>query len=183
MRDAGCNARADSLGALIDKIKESLNTAMAHIEGAKVLGDYISLLESKCGEYRELIEDGQKQPAIKVQVCPNGYATIIAPCSTGLTPSNHHELYPQPVKIIQLCKLGSRGCAYDGPEVSRAYTINDQPSNIPAWRLGCALNNAQKALYGDEIDRGLNLLRALFDKGFGVFEIGKSPVDKQQSEQ
>lgn len=74
---------------------------------------------------------------------------------------------------VQVCKLGSHGQAYDGPEVKRAYTYVEQPNNSGAYKLGRALVVAASAKYGDSIDQGLNLLKALHDEGFGVFEIKK----------
>jgi hypothetical protein len=75
---------------------------------------------------------------------------------------------------IQICKLGSHGKAYDGPEARRAYTNSEQPNNLDASKLGRALVAASKAGYGDSIDQGLNLLKALSDEGFGVFELVKN---------
>lgn len=74
---------------------------------------------------------------------------------------------------IETCKLGAYGTAYDGPLVCRAYTQQDSPGNGPAWKLGRALTVVSQMRYGDEIDRGLNLLKALADEGFGVFELPK----------
>lgn len=69
-------------------------------------------------------------------------------------------------------KLGIYGRAYDAPGTKRAYTYRHQPDNVVAWRLGAALNLAhQQGPGGDLIDTGLNLLQALEQQGFGVFEI------------
>ena len=63
------------------------------------------------------------------------------------------------------------GEAYDMPGTLRAYSYKHQPGNQKAWRLGEALRKAAKMPTGDYIDTGLNLLKALEDSGFGVFEL------------
>lgn len=68
--------------------------------------------------------------------------------------------------------LGIRGRAYDTPEMRRAYTYEHQPMNVEATLLGEACNSAAKLTAGDNIDRGLGLLKELQVRGFGVFEIG-----------
>lgn len=73
---------------------------------------------------------------------------------------------PVPVR-----KLGIRGSAYDLPSVKRAYTYADQPDNVVAHRLGRALTEAHNKPAGDWIDKGLGLLQALDQEGFGVFEV------------
>lgn len=73
--------------------------------------------------------------------------------------------------VIQICKLGNYGKAYDGPNECRAYTYAEQPGNPGAWKLGEAAHSAMQASAGDHIDRGLVLLRELQAKGFGVFEL------------
>lgn len=79
---------------------------------------------------------------------------------------------------IQICPLGSFGRAYDKPEVTRAYTCDDQPGNGAAMRLGSAVRECNLKKWGDEIDIGLNLLRTLKEQGFGVFELPKIKIEK-----
>jgi hypothetical protein len=74
---------------------------------------------------------------------------------------------------IQVCKMGNYGKAYDLPQNTRAFTYSAQPDNFGASRLGRALVAATAGTYGDSIDQGLNLLKALSDVGFGVFEVPK----------
>lgn len=69
-------------------------------------------------------------------------------------------------------QIGSRGASYDPKNSKRAFTYEKQPGNVDASRLGGALDNAANASYGDSIDRGLALLKALQESGFGVFQIG-----------
>lgn len=71
--------------------------------------------------------------------------------------------------------LGSYGSAFDPPGTKRAYTYAHQPGNVPAWRLGEAMRAAVPITGGDHIDSGLGLLKALEEKGFGVFEIDAAP--------
>ena len=68
-------------------------------------------------------------------------------------------------------KVGMHGSAYDPPGPCRAYTYEHQPSNLPAYSLGQAHAAASAMSAGDNIDRGLGLLKALEEQGFGVFEI------------
>jgi len=75
--------------------------------------------------------------------------------------------------VLQVCKIGIYGKAYDSPETKRAYTFDDQPGNVEAHKLGQAVNLAALSPGGDLIDQGLSLLRALSGEGFGVFEIDK----------
>lgn len=80
------------------------------------------------------------------------------------------------VPVIQVCKLGIHGKAYDLPETKRAYTYTEQPDNLGASRLGAAATATFAATAGDHIDRGLVLLRELQTNGFGVFELDAAPV-------
>lgn len=86
------------------------------------------------------------------------------------------------VPVIQVCKLGTYGKAYDLPETKRAYTYDEQPDNLGASRLGRAATSASAATAGDHIDRGLVLLRELQAKGFGVFELATAPAQGDQHE-
>lgn len=79
-------------------------------------------------------------------------------------------------------KLGIYGRAYDLPETKRAYTYRHQPDNVMSWRLGAALELAQqRGPGGDLIDAGLNLLAALEQQGFGVFEIDRTAKALEES--
>lgn len=68
--------------------------------------------------------------------------------------------------------IGNYGAAYDMMGTHRAFTYKHQPGNVDASRLGSALTTAANASYGDSTDRGLSLLKALEESGFGVFQIG-----------
>lgn len=72
---------------------------------------------------------------------------------------------------VQTCQIGIYGKAYDGPEVTRAYTYRHQPDNVGASKLGQACYHAIQKPGGDSIDLGLGLLKHLQDAGFGVFEV------------
>jgi len=90
--------------------------------------------------------------------------------ASGLRPAQPQA---QQVLILNLDReLGGVGTAYDMPGPRRAYTFNHQPSNntIPS-RLGSATRSAINSPHGDSVDIGLNLLKALQENGFGVFEI------------
>ncbi|CRM61183.1 hypothetical protein [Pseudomonas sp. 35 E 8] len=76
---------------------------------------------------------------------------------------------PEPVSVLQTCKIGIYGKAFDAPETKRAYTYVDQPDNVAASKLGAAARSCSPG--GDGIDHGLSLLKSLSDQGFGVFEI------------
>lgn len=70
-------------------------------------------------------------------------------------------------------QIGNYGAAYDSPGTKRAYTYDHQPGNIDASKLGRATDIAAVASAGDSIDRGLSLLKALQENGFGVFQVGQ----------
>ena len=78
---------------------------------------------------------------------------------------------PAPVAVVQSCKIGIYGRAYDLPGTKRAYTYKDQPDNVGAMKLGRAASAAKAG--GDSIDHGLSLLKSLSDEGFGVFEVAR----------
>lgn len=75
-------------------------------------------------------------------------------------------------------RLGNFGKAFDGPGEKRAYTYNDQPGNVVAWRLGVASRGPAHQKGGDHIDFGLGLLLDLQEQGFGVFEIADKAPDQ-----
>lgn len=76
-----------------------------------------------------------------------------------------------------VCLMGGFGTAFDTPKTKRAYTYDKQPVNGPAWKLGEACTKAHRGQAGDYIDRGLLLLKALKDEGFGVFDLGAEYPD------
>jgi len=80
-------------------------------------------------------------------------------------------------KVLQ---IGAVGCAYDPPNTYRAFTYDHQPGNGLAWSLGQAALTAAGATAGDNIDRGLSLLKALEAQGFGVFQLPASPTPDKE---
>jgi len=89
------------------------------------------------------------------------------------------ELKAQVGKALGPLTLGLRGKAFDPPGTHRAYTYVEQPNNQGAWRLGEALVEAHAMPAGDHIDGGLGLLKALQQRGFGVFEMEKAMTKEQ----
>lgn len=77
---------------------------------------------------------------------------------------------------VPALKIGIYGKAYDRPDERRAYTYDEQPHNVEAYKLGRVCSEIHSG--GDWIDRGLNLLKALQREGFGVFELPASPASK-----
>ena len=75
-------------------------------------------------------------------------------------------------------RVGNYGAAFDPPGSRRAFTYQHQPGNVDASRLGRAADEASKASAGDSIDRGLALLRALRDMGFGVYQISDAAMQQ-----
>ena len=71
---------------------------------------------------------------------------------------------------VPTIKLGLYGRAFDTPQTRRAYTYQHQPDNLDAYNLGRAAASTSPG--GDNIDRGLSLLKELQAHGFGVFELG-----------
>lgn len=53
----------------------------------------------------------------------------------------------------------------------KVLTYENQPDNIGAWRLGEACRSAAQKPGGDPIDLGLQLLKELQAKGYGVVVI------------
>lgn len=78
---------------------------------------------------------------------------------------------PKAGAVHAVLQIGNVGALYDPQGARRAFTYSEQPGNIDASNLGYATNKAALASAGDSIDRGLALLQALQEKGFGVFEI------------
>lgn len=72
---------------------------------------------------------------------------------------------------VQVRKLGRLGAAFDAPDTYYAYTYTEQPDNLGAWQLGRAAAAAGLKRPGDNIDRGLQLLKELQDVGFGVYQL------------
>lgn len=105
----------------------------------------------------------------------DGREGFIWPAKSDAHPIPLYARPPGEVIALQLDrKVGMYGCAYDPPGPCRAYTYEHQPSNLPAYSLGQAHAAAAAMSAGDNIDRGLGLLKALEDQGFGVFEIGRA---------
>ncbi len=58
--------------------------------------------------------------------------------------------------------------------IDRIFTYTDQPcDNVDAWRLGEACAEAAKKPGGDYIDGGLQLLKELQKKGYGVVKLSR----------
>lgn len=95
---------------------------------------------------------------------------------------NEQNNVAQPAVVVTLTRtLGAYGAAFDLPGPHRAFTYHHQPGNIGAHRLGAAWQKAASGSSGDLIDRGLGLLKALQEVGFGVFEVSEiaAPADEQ----
>ncbi|PKD79309.1 hypothetical protein CWS33_28150, partial [Escherichia coli] len=91
----------------------------------------------------------------------------------------------QPAIVVTLTRtLGAHGAAFDPPGPHRAFTYDHQPGNVGAHRLGAAWQKAASGGSGDHIDRGLELLQALQEAGFGVFEVSEiaAPVADERAE-
>lgn len=102
----------------------------------------------------------------------DGREGFIWPAKSEAHPIPLYARPPGEVIALQLDrKVGMKGCAWDPPGPCRAYTYEHQPSNLPAYSLGRAHAAAAAMSAGDNIDRGLGLLKALEEQGFGVFEI------------
>lgn len=87
---------------------------------------------------------------------------------------NEQNNIAQPAIVVTLTRtLGAYGAAFDLPGPHRAFTYHHQPGNIGAHRLGAAWQKAASGSSGDLIDRGLGLLKALQEVGFGVFEVSE----------
>ncbi|WP_238874204.1 hypothetical protein [Achromobacter xylosoxidans] len=96
---------------------------------------------------------------------------------------NEQNNVAQPAVVVTLTRtLGAYGAAFDLPGPHRAFTYHHQPGNIGAHRLGAAWQKAASGSSGDLIDRGLELLKALQEVGFGVFEVSEiaAPADERQ---
>lgn len=89
-------------------------------------------------------------------------------------PDSAERATPVAWNVIQ---IGARGSAFDPPNTKRAFTYDKQPGNVLASSLGHACYRASQASAGDSIDRGLGLLKALQEDGFGVFMIGEVVTD------
>lgn len=95
---------------------------------------------------------------------------------------NEQNNIAQPAIVVTLTRtLSAHGAAFDLPGPHRAFTYHHQPGNIGAHRLGAAWQKAASGSSGDFIDRGLGLLKALQQVGFGVFEVSEiaTPADEQ----
>lgn len=74
-------------------------------------------------------------------------------------------------------KLGVRGKYFDHPEIKRGYSYYDQPDNLAALKIGRGARNSYSYTSGDDIDRGLALLKELQREGFGIFELNEQYDD------
>ena len=120
---------------------------------------------------------GEAEPAAwtgsgSMAALKDGREGLIWPAKSDAHPIPLYARPPGEVVALQLDrKVGMYGSAYDPPGPCRAYTYEHQPNNLPAYSLGQAHAAAAAMSAGDNIDRGLGLLKALEDQGFGVFEI------------
>jgi hypothetical protein len=97
---------------------------------------------------------------------------------------NEQNKIAQPAIVVTLTRaLGAYGAAFDLPGPHRAFTYHHQPGNIGAHRLGAAWQKAASSSSGDLIDKGLGLLKALLEVGFGVFEVSEiaAPVAEERA--
>lgn len=133
---------------------------------ADVFGDDLPTLNARDDEPAAWTGSGS-MAALK-----DGREGFIWPAKADAHPIPLYARPPGEVVSLQLDrKVGMYGSAYDPPGPCRAYTYEHQPSNLPAYSLGQAHAAAAAMSAGDNIDRGLGLLKALEEQGFGVFEI------------
>ena len=95
----------------------------------------------------------------------------------------HQPAAQQGEATWRVLQIGGQGAFYDPPNTRRAYTYEHQPGNILASRLGSAFGRASCMSAGDLIDRGLCLLSALQEAGFGVFQIEPSTAPPAQPQE
>lgn len=121
-------------------------------------------------EEQELLNSGEYMPEELFGIggkpsCPKCYTVVdmTSAAAEGYRDAVEHT--------VQICKLGDYGSAFDGPEVTRAYTYQHQPHNSVAFRLGQACYLAMENRGGDSIDLGLSLLQQLERVELGVFEV------------
>ncbi|CUI26467.1 hypothetical protein [Achromobacter xylosoxidans] len=95
--------------------------------------------------------------------------------------NEQNNIAPPAIVVTLTRTLGAYGAAFDLPGPHRAFTYRHQPGNIGAHRLGAAWQKAASGSSGDLIDRGLGLLKALQEVGFGVFVVSENaaPADEQ----
>lgn len=103
---------------------------------------------------------------------PNGGGYDGQPCPdcTAPKPTAEDSSVVGDAVAVPTIKLGLYGRAFDTPQTRRAYTYQHQPDNLDAYNLGRAAASTSPG--GDNIDRGLSLLKELQAHGFGVFELG-----------
>lgn len=65
----------------------------------------------------------------------------------------------------------------DGP-----WDYSHQPGNVVAWRIGECARRTMINPGGDLIDTGLNLLKELELKGFGIYPIQSSTIATRSQE-
>lgn len=90
-----------------------------------------------------------------------------------------YEEYPKEAVAKDKCWEEGAPLYTDPPRVYRTYTYEHQPDNVTAYRLGSVLRLASGDSAGDNIDVGLNLLKRLKDKGYGIFELGEEKTNEQ----
>lgn len=103
-----------------------------------------------------------------MRIGDNEQAEVIFAIADALRDGNL-TIHPAAVAVPTI-KLGLYGRAFDTPQTRRAYTYQHQPDNLDAYSLGRAAASTSPG--GDNIDRGLSLLKELQAHGFGVFELG-----------
>lgn len=104
------------------------------------------------------------------------------PAGTKLYAAPFSNPQAQRAEAPVVVRLGAAGSAYDTPDTKRAYTYEHQPGNVIAYRLGEASARANAERGGDYIDGGLALLKALADKGLGVFALGAEFPSPEQGD-
>jgi hypothetical protein len=149
--------------------------------------DEIVQLRQTIAKLRKIIQ-ATHGPAVKHTHCEKPYCPI---CEGGLYVCSHcgaaeieaeerictgaalEATSPAPkvtdAVVVFERKIGMYGQAFDPVGPHRAYTYVHQPNNLAAWRLGKASPSPFDRT--DLVDRGLSLLKALNENGFGVFEI------------
>lgn len=173
--------RKQKMDALWKVLREyRLEDGQTVVELIKSGHDRISILAGlvdASGENLPTLNAREAEPAAwtgsgSMAALKDGREGFIWPSKGDAHPIPLYARPPGEVIALQLDrKVGMKGCAYDPPGPCRAYTYEHQPTNLPAYSLGRAHAAAAAMSAGDNIDRGLGLLKALEEQGFGVFEI------------
>ena len=135
-----------------------------------ITADNLALLKS---------DDGSAFGHMTAPIYSRARSSLELPLFTA-PPAQPAERVPEGWRVLQ---IGAVGSAYDPPNTRRAFTYDFQPGNGGAWALGKASSSAAKASAGDYIDGGLNLLKALQEQGFGVFQIEPSATPAAPAEE